>query len=103
MKKKYLFLSLAVLLVSTFAVGASSAISISFNDPGFANTWNKIDKPVDEIPGVGRGFTWGPIVAGAAAITTESYGGGSRKVQYFDKARMEVNNPSANQIGRAHV
>ncbi|MEI7554907.1 PQQ-binding-like beta-propeller repeat protein [Candidatus Chlorohelix sp.] len=103
MKKKYLFLSLAVLLVSTFAVGASSAISISFNDPGFANTWNKIDKPVDEIPGVGRGFTWGPIVAGAAAITTESYGGGSRKVQYFDKARMEVNNPSANPLDLFYV
>ncbi|NWJ46055.1 MAG: PQQ-binding-like beta-propeller repeat protein [Chloroflexi bacterium] len=100
MKKKYLFLSLVVLLAAILATllpaVSSSAMNISFNDPGFSNTWNRIDKPVDEIPGVGRGFTWGPIVLGAAAITNEPYGGATRKVQYFDKARMEVNNPSAN-------
>ncbi len=96
MKKNVLpILTVLSMLVSVLVVTPAIA-AINFNDPGFTNTWNRVDKPVQDIPGVGRGYTWGPIVVGSDGTTTESYNGGTRKVQYFDKARMEVNNPNGN-------
>ena len=67
-----------------------------FGDTGFENTWNRVDKPVQDLPGVGRGYTWGPPAPNAGNISTEPYNGAARKVQYFDKARMEINNPGGN-------
>lgn len=74
-----------------------AAAGPTFNDPGFASTWNRVDKPVLDLPGgAGRGYTWGPAISQASGVTTEPYNGGQRTVQYFDKARMEVNNPGGN-------
>src|SRR5947208_1800875 len=91
---------LTVLLVLLSAISAGGLAEIPawaapprFNDPGFENTWNRTDKPVDATSNTGRGYTWGPVAPGASEITTETYNGGTRKVQYFDKARLEVNNP----------
>jgi hypothetical protein len=59
--------------------------------------WNRVDKPLLDLPGgVGRGYTRGPALPQAAQVTKEPYNGGQRTVQYFDKARMEVNNPGGN-------
>lgn len=71
-----------------------TAAAPGFADPAFANTWNRLDKPVEARPGVGRGYTWGPLAPGSAQTFLEPYNGGQRKVQYFDKARMEINNPN---------
>ncbi len=78
-------------LVVSAPVGA-----VSFNATGFANNWNRVDKPVQDLAGLSRGYTWGPVVVGSEAVTTEPYNGATRKVEYFDKARMEVNNPNGN-------
>jgi enterochelin esterase-like enzyme len=72
------------------------ARAATFNDAGFATNWNRVDKPVQDVAGLNRGYTWGPAVAGTGSITTEPYNGTTRKVQYFDKARMEVNDPGGN-------
>ncbi len=48
------------------------------------------------MAGVGRGYTWGPAIPAASTITSEPYNGGSRIVQYFDKARMELSAPNFN-------
>ncbi len=88
-------LSLALVLIGLLANSPVQA-ALSFNDPGFANLWNRVDKPVQDGSGVGRGYTWGPPVVNTAATTTELYNGLPRKVQYFDKARMEVNNSNTN-------
>ncbi|MBA2452162.1 MAG: PQQ-dependent sugar dehydrogenase [Chloroflexia bacterium] len=59
-----------------------------------ANTWERTDYPVREGL-VSRTWIWGP--AGMFCATSEPYldtPGGTRAVQYFDKARMEVNDPS---------
>lgn len=88
-------LGLAALLFLLVAAPALAAVP-QFNDPGFENTWNRADKPVEATTTSGRGYTWGPVAPGAQSITTEAYNGGSRKVEYFDKARMEVNNPQGN-------
>jgi hypothetical protein len=105
--KRLNWLILVLLLAGlvTFTVETPSASAApAFNDPGFANTWNRVDKPVEErSAGLGRGYTWGPIIAGTESIKTEPYGNGTRTVQYFDKARMEVNNPQGNPNDRYYV
>ncbi len=81
---------LSVLLPLT-AMAASN-----FNDPNFKTTWERVDKPVQDLAGTGRGYTWGPPAPGSEKVASEPYNGGTRKVQYFDKARMEINNPAGN-------
>lgn len=68
----------------------------TFNDPSFETTWTRVDKAVQDGATNSRGYTWGPVAPGAENIVTETYDGKPRKVQYFDKARMEVNNPAGN-------
>src|SRR5689334_20626776 len=94
---KLIFLGLALVA----ALGALLTLQVTnaafnFNDPGFSNLWNRVDKPVQSLSNLGRGYTWGPPAPNTTNITTELYNGVSRKVQYFDKARMEVNNPAGN-------
>lgn len=63
----------------------------SFADQGFANVWTRTD--AENVRG-GRTWYWGP---GPWFDNTEFYRDspkGLRTVQYFDKARMEINNPN---------
>lgn len=90
------WLGLLCLLSSLFLTLATVEAAPNFSSAGFLLTWNRVDKVVDELPNPGRGYTWGPLVAGSGMVTTETYNGVSRKVQYFDKARMEINQPDAN-------
>lgn len=68
----------------------------NFTDVAFANTWNRVDKVIVDLPDASRGFIWGPPAPGSTQTYLETYNGGQRKVQYFDKARMEINNPTGN-------
>jgi hypothetical protein len=74
-----------------------------FNNPAFATTWFRPDKAVSQIPAVGRGYTWGPLIGNAFDINQEKYNGTMRTVQYFDKARMEVNNPNGDSTNPYYV
>ena len=63
--------------------------------PNFANfkfreLWQYSDKLVDEVPGAGRGFTWGPNDFGTFQEPYQESKDGLRQVQYFDKSRMEL-------------
>jgi hypothetical protein len=63
----------------------------------FANTWKRTDKPV--IDGaIQRTWMWGPqpFTCGVQEDYQESPGG-KRLVQYFDKSRMEITDPTADQ------
>lgn len=63
----------------------------SFADSGFARVWTRTDS--EPVRG-GRTWYWGP---GPWFDNAEFYrqgAGGLRTVQYFDKARMELNNPA---------
>ncbi|MEI7554428.1 hypothetical protein [Candidatus Chlorohelix sp.] len=71
--------------------------TLSFTDPAFEKSWNALDKAIFEQAETGRGYTWGPVVVGSESITGESYNGNFRKVAYFEKARMEINNPAGNK------
>ncbi len=92
MKKLGLLIFGLLAILAQLAMLSPVQAVLNFNDGAFGNTWNRVDKPVQDLPNVGRGFVWGPQAPGSDAINTEPYDNVSRKVQYFDKARMEINN-----------
>lgn len=98
-----LSLLLFLVLCSLVSVPIVSSATITFNDPGFATIWNRVDKPVADLPNPSRGYTWGPPAPGAENIASEPYNSSTRKVQYFDKARMEINDPNGNPANLFYV
>jgi len=68
-----------------------------FADPAFQSVWNRTDAPV--LSGqVSRTWFWGPGPNTPGLI--EQYNQGQnrqRLVQYFDKSRMEINNPNGDR------
>src|SRR5689334_9413843 len=74
----------------------------AFADPAFQRTWERTDGPVN-IGIVPRGYYWGPQ---PGAVKQEAYAeaaGGARLVQYFDKSRMELNNPNGDKSSPFYV
>ena len=76
-------------------------------EPGFVNNnfqqkWQRADKAVaDGVSNPPRSWLWGPEGFNPASGITEPYAespGGARQVQYFDKARMELNNPASGLV-----
>ncbi len=66
--------------------------------PGFADStmmalWQHGDLAVEQGR-TARSWIWGPRLADGML---EPYNGGQRLVQYFDKARMEINNPASSR------
>jgi hypothetical protein len=66
---------------------------LDFADPAFLARGERTERPVDEGR-VDRTWMWGPgpFTAGLMEAYSDSPGG-ERLVQYFDKARMEINHP----------
>jgi hypothetical protein len=84
----FLLLALAVAVIVFAPPPAESAPVVA--NPKFNAMWEYSDKYVNDVPGAGRGFTWGP---NSLAVLQEDYQeapGGKRLVQYFDKSRMEL-------------
>jgi hypothetical protein len=69
-----------------------------FAHPAFERVWTRTDRPVMEGR-VSRTWFWGPgpnTPGLLEAYKEDPLGRGQRLVQYFDKSRMELNNPNAN-------
>jgi sortase (surface protein transpeptidase) len=68
--------------------------SMPFADSAFENVWMRNDQPVAS-KAIARSWTWGPapLATGLETYTDAPDGSGKRLVQYFDKSRMEINNP----------
>jgi hypothetical protein len=83
---------MAVLLVLGGAV-----LQVRADGPGndhFARRWARTDQPVADGT-TKRTWIWGPEAT--TGILDEEYAespGGTRQVQYFDKSRMELNDPT---------
>ncbi len=91
--KKPVALLAALLLMIVLAAPALADFPPA---PGaFQRTWDRTDKPVaDDV--IDRTWIWGPDAN--TEVVQEEYAespGGLRDVQYFDKARMEINHPDA--------
>jgi hypothetical protein len=91
-----LLVTVVIILGPVVSLQITSAAPV-FADAAFANTWNRVDKPVQDLANSGRGYTWGPPAPDSQSVVTELYNGKARRVQYFDKARMEINDPNADQ------
>jgi hypothetical protein len=88
-------LSLAA-LPSTYTLAAPAPAPSNFADLAFQRTWERTDALVDSGK-VKRSWYWGPT---AGYTTMEEYDqgfGGMHLVQYFDKSRMEINDPGADK------
>ncbi|MFL5731867.1 MAG: class F sortase [Chloroflexia bacterium] len=68
--------------------------SMPFTDSAFETVWRRNDLPVATHTAA-RSWTWGPapLASGLEAYADAPDGSGTRLVQYFDKSRMEINNP----------
>jgi hypothetical protein len=67
----------------------------AFADPAFERVWNRTDSLV-ATGAVKRSWYWGPQPNTGQLLEDYAEGpGGQRKVQYFDKSRMEINDPNA--------
>src|SRR5687767_3018942 len=89
----FLAVNLLLPLLSYRSPASPAALDSSFSNTLFESVWSRTDLPV--LRGeASRSWLWGP---GPGESRTEPFAGaigGVRTVQYFDKARMEVN-PSA--------
>lgn len=80
-------------LVALLTVEAALAAPVIGN-AAFSRVWDRQDRAVAEQV-TGRSWTWGP--APISDLIREDYAEapeGKRSVQYFDKSRMEINNPA---------
>ena len=84
----------ALLVALPPAPGARAA---DFADPAFRDVWARLDAPV-ATGGAVRTWTWGPgPSSGPLSEPYEQGADGQRLVQYFDKSRMEINNPGGDR------
>lgn len=90
---------------STPALASSSAAldAEGFADSAFRSLWQRYDGEV-ATGTVKRGWFWGqPVPFGAMQEPYAESPGGKRLVQYFDKGRMEINDPTADPTGEWYV
>ncbi|OAN48524.1 hypothetical protein A6A03_08050, partial [Chloroflexus islandicus] len=86
-----LVLGAAMLTNTTFLSAAPFADRHEFADPRFAVIWSRTDS--EAVRG-GRTWYWGPAPWFDYGEFYLNSPNSLRTVQYFDKARMEINNPS---------
>jgi hypothetical protein len=64
----------------------------AFADPAFQRLWDRTDAPVAQAE-VSRTWVWGPAPGRSMLEPFKEGPAGVHLVQYFDKARMEINDP----------
>jgi hypothetical protein len=68
----------------------------TFADPEFEQTWLRFDRPVF-FGEVSRSYTWGGSISGGLQEPYAEGLNGNHLVQYFDKSRMEINDPNGDK------
>ena len=94
-----------LLIAATILLSLAPASGVTAASPlnsSFVSTWDRTDLPVADGQ-VSRSWMWGDLVASQAPEAYQSAPGGQRLVVYFDKARMEINNPAADQSSAWYV
>lgn len=84
------------------ALAAPTQTPDNFADPAFQATWTRTDQLVDE-GSVKRSYFWGPIPGFTAYEDYAEGANGKHLVQYFDKSRMEINNPNGDKTNPFYV
>jgi hypothetical protein len=106
---RHVFGILMILLVAIGGAVEPAAAQNGIGTQAFANVWDRQDSPV-YLRLTDRSWTWGPVPV--STLLREPYAGapeggetaaGYRAVQYFDKSRMEINNPTADPNSHWYV
>lgn len=96
-------LTAIVAALALIAVSLYGAVAVEPAKGAFEKTWARTDQPV--VGGQAhRTWMWGP--SANTSVMQEDYveaPGGKRTVQYYDKARMEINNPAGDQSSLWYV
>ncbi len=92
----------AVFAASVLAHGGKSVGAATFADPAFEAVWQRTDALVASGQ-VKRSFYWGPAPLQAQMEPYAQGQAGKRLVQYFDKSRMEINNPAGDKNSPFYV
>jgi hypothetical protein len=95
--------TLVAIAASLFLAGQSVLAAQGSTNMSFYHLWSYHDFPVAEGL-VGRSWTWGP--APISDVLRETYVEGlegMRTVQYYDKSRMEINDPTADRASPWYV
>ncbi|NJO84915.1 MAG: hypothetical protein HC828_20565, partial [Blastochloris sp.] len=89
---------LSVLLFTLLLLGGTAVLAQQpIGTPAFQRVWNEQDGPVADEREQGRSWTWGPApMSSVLEEPMQESPGGTRQVQYFDKSRMEINDPDGN-------
>jgi hypothetical protein len=89
-------LTLALLLSAAGGLAPGASAAAQTPDPIFQRVWERSDRPVAEGRAQ-RSWTWGPAPVETRQEPYKEAPGGQRQVQYYDKARMEINNPNGDR------
>jgi hypothetical protein len=91
------FLSVAMLVWETQPAAADDN-NFDFSNSAFQASWQRTDQPIAQGK-TSRSWYWGPkpLTIGLEETYADSPGK-AREVQYFDKARMEINNPTKGTV-----
>jgi aryl-phospho-beta-D-glucosidase BglC (GH1 family) len=81
---------------------ARAADPVGFADPAFQRVWQRTDAPV-AAEKANRSWYWGPAPGATVLEPMREAPGGQRRVQYFDKTRMEINDPAGDQTSPWYV
>jgi hypothetical protein len=92
----------ALVSLSAGLVAPSALSQSSFADPAFKALWDRTDGLVAS-GAVKRPWVWGPAPAASLSEPFGGIPGNSHLVQYFDKGRMEINDPNANKADPFYV
>ncbi len=96
-------LVLIVIVLGSLGLQPAAASNLPFADPAFAQVWQRTDALVASGK-VQRGYYWGPTPSSGPLQEAYAEGkDGKRTVQYFDKSRMEINNPNADKNSKFYV
>ncbi len=95
-------LGLMSLMFTSLLLTTLVAQAGDFSSPFFRSVWQRADYPV-VIGAAQRGFTWGPDPFFSSFEPYAESPNGQRRVEYFDKARMEITRPDFNKNSAYYV
>ena len=88
-------LSAVALVALVIVLLPFDGIAVAPGDEAFERTWSRTDQPVASSV-ISRTWMWGPSAfTGPMVEWMTNNPGSGRVVQYFDKSRMEITDPSA--------
>src|SRR5690348_14301453 len=79
-----------------------AAASLQYADSAFQQVWTRTDAPVAANQAA-RSWYWGPHPGMVVREPFAGLPGGAHLVQYFDKSRMEINDPNGDRNSKWFV